>query len=182
MGNKSGGNVGGDEEMRNFTELSSLFNFSFSRRLESLFSLHNAVIILSAAVCIVTCLMVVVKQRWLLGLAIIGIAWFQIIFITSYGAAYETAYKGFAARVYDIDWHLLSPKHRKHWVLILILAQNPPRITIGGFWTANLKALVMVSRRRTKVIFIFNAASLQVIQNVYSVLMLLLHIQNRHTT
>lgn len=133
----------------------------------SLFSLHNAVMIFSAAVSIVGCLMVLVKQMWLLGLPTIGVAWFQIIFISSYGAAYETACKAFAANV-----------HRKDWALILMLAQNPRRITIGGFRDCNLKAFVMVSRSRTTSIVLFNVYSFQIIQNVYSVLMLLLHMRN----
>lgn len=46
--------------------------------------------------------------------------------------------------LYNINWHLLPPKHAKHLVLILHQAQNASSVTIGRFAELNVESYVSV--------------------------------------
>lgn len=118
----------------------------FSGIFERVFSLNSLVTVGSAAMMILVCLVVLVKKFWLLGLVLIVMALWQILFICVMGMAFETCSWKFSEKLYRMDWYLLSPKHRKYWCLLMTMAQRPNLNTLGGLHPSNLNTFVMVSR------------------------------------
>lgn len=118
----------------------------FSSIFERVFSLNSLVTVGSAAMMILVCLVVLVKQFWFLGLVLIVMALWQILFICVMGMAFEICSWKFFKKLYRMDWYLLSPKHRKYWCLLMTMAQRPNLNTLGGIHPSNLNTFLMVSR------------------------------------
>lgn len=101
--------------------------------------------VVSASVMIVACLLVLVKQFWLIGLGMIFIGLWQILFICQIGMAYETSCEELLNLTYHFNWYLLTPKHRKYWHLLQTMLKRPQLSSLGGFRDANLNSFIKVS-------------------------------------
>lgn len=128
-------------------ELASEFqrHLKFTGLFEECFCTHTIVIIVTASVIIVVCLVVLVKQFWMLGLVVVVLAMCQILLICGLGTAFETVCLRFSGQLYMMDWHLLSPGLRRHLLLVLVMAQKPHLNTIGGLQPSNLNSFMSVS-------------------------------------
>lgn len=102
--------------------------------------------VVSASLMVVVCLVVLVKQFWLLGLVMIALGLSQILFICALGTVFESSCTLFLEKTCQIDWYLMSPSCRKNWVLIMRLAQTPNLNTMGGLHLSNLNSFLMVRR------------------------------------
>lgn len=120
-------------------------SFRFTRNFGRIFSLLSLVVVGCASMVIVMCLVVLVKQFWLLGFVLIAMVLWQIIFVCAMGSAFESSCLNFSRHLYMMDWFLLSPKHRKYWRLLMQMAQRPHLITMGKVWIANLNSFMLVS-------------------------------------
>lgn len=99
----------------------------------------------SASLMILVCLVVLVKQFWLLGLLFCVLGIYQILFVCAIGTAYEASCTGFLDKLYLSHWYLLSPNQRKQWWLIMQIAQRPKLNTMGGMHPSNLNSFLIVS-------------------------------------
>lgn len=119
---------------------------AFSKSFESMFSFHTLVMVLSASFMIVACMLVLVKQMWLLGLVLISLGVLQILLICLMGTFFEQRCLSLSEKLYMTDWYLFSPKLRKDWYLIMQMASNPTMYTMGGVLPSNLSTFMMVSK------------------------------------
>lgn len=119
-------------------------HFRLTRSFGELFSMHNFVMVVGASVIIVCSLVILVDEFWLLGFVMVFIGFWQILFITLLGTAYETSCEEFEKSTYSVNWYLLAPKQRKAWRLVIQMAQNPRSIPIGRIWKANLNSFIKV--------------------------------------
>lgn len=119
-------------------------HFRLTRSFGELFSMHNFVMVVGASVIIVCSLVILVDEFWLLGFVMVFIGFWQILFITLLGTAYETSCEEFEKSTYSVNWYLLAPKQRKAWRLVIQMSQNPRSIPIGRIWKANLNSFIKV--------------------------------------
>lgn len=111
---------------------------------ETVFSLHSLVIVGSASLTIVVCMVVLMDQLWFPGITMIAVSVWQIFFTCRLGTAFESSCKEFEKMTCMIDWYLLAPKHRRHWLSILTMATMPQLHTMGGVRPSNLNSFVLV--------------------------------------
>lgn len=128
----------------------------FTRKFGVIFSSLSLIVVGCASAVIVMCLVVLVKQFWVLGFVLIAMVLWQIIFVCAMGTAFESSCLQFSEGLYTMDWFLLAPKHRKYWRMLIQMAHRPHLVTLGSVWTANLNMFMVVReqgwRRREKVI------------------------------
>lgn len=107
-------------------------------------SLHSLVLVGSAVFAILSSLVVLVKQFWLVGLFLIiaGIA--QIAFICTTGAIYQSLCERFEQRLYNSKWNHLSVQQQKKLILIMQIAQRPKLLSIGNIEDANFNTFLRV--------------------------------------
>lgn len=108
--------------------------------------MHNLIMVGAASLIIIACLVVLVERLWIVGLLMISMALWQILFICAMGTIFEESSMRFTENIYSIDWHLLTGRQRMYLRLILQMAQKPHLNSIGGCWLANLNAFMMVRR------------------------------------
>lgn len=120
----------------------------YARIFEGIYSLHSLVMVVSAGLMIVVCLLVLVNQFWFVGFAMIAVGLWQVFFICQFGTAYETSCQQLEDKTYALDWYLLTPKHRRQWWLVLQMAQRPFFNTMAGIWPSNLNTFIRVRERR----------------------------------
>lgn len=120
--------------------------------------MHALCIVMSAAFLIVVSILVLVVQFWFLGVGIIAVGLWQILFVCQLGMAYESICEELADQFYFLDWYLLTPRQRKQWLLIMHMTQRPYLNTMGHIWPCNLNSFIRVLR------------------NIYSFLMMLLSV------
>lgn len=113
--------------------------------MRNIFSSNSLVVVGTASLMIVTCLALLVQQFWLLGIVMIAMALWQILFICFLGTAFESSCEQLAIKTYSVDWYLFTPRLRKHWFLIFRMTQSPILNTIGDVWPSNLNNFIMVS-------------------------------------
>lgn len=142
---------------------------------EDIFAMHSLVMVLFSSMVIIVCLVVLVGKFWLIGLLMLSMNFWQILFICAMGSAFETSCREFTEKMYSIDWHLLSPRHRTFLRIMLQLAQKPRLNTMGGFLPSNLNTFMMVRSEDIYDFYYQNSHSLfQVLRQMYSILMMLL--------
>lgn len=124
--------------------LTETFVCRFMRLFEKIFSAHSFVMVGCASLVMVVCLFVLVQHFWAVGLFMIGMVLVQILFICVMGTVFETSCERFGLKLYLINWHLLSPKHRQHLRLVMQMAQTPPLNTMGGVLPSNLNSFMLV--------------------------------------
>lgn len=120
-------------------------HMKFMKVFEELFSNHSLFMVGSASLVIVICLVVLVKIFWVIGLFMMAMMFWQILFICALGTAFETSCWQFTERLYTIDWHLMLPRHRKYWRMVIQIAQRPHLNTMGGVMPSNLNTFMLVS-------------------------------------
>ena len=98
----------------------------------------------SASFMIVICLVVLVKDFWLIGFVMMLIAVLQILFICIMGALFEASSCSFSDHIYRVKWYLLRPKERRHLNLMQQLAFFPHLNTMGGLCNSNLNSFMVV--------------------------------------
>lgn len=98
----------------------------------------------SASLMVVVCLIVLVKEFWILGPIMTGIGMGQILFICGMGAAFENSCWAFLQCINSLDWYLLTPRCRKYFWVIIQVAQNPKLNTMGGIYPSNLNTFLTV--------------------------------------
>ena len=118
----------------------------FTRLFEETFRGHALVDVLCSASMAVVCLLVLVKQFWVLGFVYIAIAVWHVFFISILGEFVQQSCTRFSGALFELDWYLLPPRLRKQWYMVLMMSQEPNLITLGGTWSSNLNTFQAVSR------------------------------------
>lgn len=113
--------------------------------MDRLLKIHSIVIVGTASAVIVICLLVLVNERWIFGIFLIGVALFEMFQTFVIGTFYEIACDEFTAELYAIEWNGLSPKHRTMLRTVLQLSQSPKLTTLGGLFPNNLNTFLKVS-------------------------------------
>lgn len=112
---------------------------------EDIFSTHSLVIVVTASMLIIVCLVVLVGSFWAFGPLVIAVALWQILIICTMGSAFQTSCEKFSEKLYAIEWHRLSPRNRTFLVILMQMAQHPRLHTIGGIMESNLSSFMLVS-------------------------------------
>lgn len=118
----------------------------FTRTFGVIFSSLSLIVVGCASAVIVMCLVVLVKEFWVLGFVLIAMVLWQIIFVCAMGTAFESSCLWFSEGLYTMDWFLLAPKHRKYWRMLIQMAHRPHLVTLGSVWTANLNMFMVVRK------------------------------------
>lgn len=118
----------------------------YTRLFEETFRGHALVDVLCSASMAVVCLLVLVKQLWVLGFVLIAIAVWHVFFICILGEFVQQSCTRFSDALFETDWYLLPPRLRKQWHLVLMMSQQPNLITLGGAWPSNLNTFQRVSK------------------------------------
>ncbi|KAL1374226.1 hypothetical protein pipiens_018215 [Culex pipiens pipiens] len=113
---------------------------------ESLLEDHNNIVMLfkvaSIILGMVTNIIVIFKSSFPQAYFLITIFFVQLTQYCLMGTVVTN--EQMLKHLYNINWHLLPPKHAKHLVLILHQAQNASSVTIGRFAELNVESYVSV--------------------------------------
>ena len=114
---------------------------------EEIFSAHCLVMVVSASMIIIACLVVLVGQLWLDGTLLISMSMCQILFICAMGTFFENSSEEFSRELQNVQWDDLEAKKRIYLLIMLNMSQAPPLNTIGSNWPSNLDSFMLVSLR-----------------------------------
>lgn len=107
-------------------------------------SLHSLVTVGTAVIDILCAVVVLVKQFWLVGFAIILVSIYQIGFICTMGATFESRCDRFEQRLNSFKWNNLRVPQQKKFILVLQMAQRPKLLSIGNIADANFNTFLKV--------------------------------------